>query len=86
MEHSLCLEKNRTTDAEPPASRFPLLPAAGYRNDSSLNNAGSNGNYWSSSLNTNNPNNAYNLNFNSDNVDWNNNNRYIGFTVRPVCQ
>ena len=63
-----------------------FLPAAGYRYDSSLNNAGSNGNYWSSSLNTNNPNNAYNLNFNSDNVDWNNNNRYYGFSVRPVCQ
>ena len=24
------------------------MPAAGYRNDTSLNNAGSNGNYWSS--------------------------------------
>ena len=23
MEHSLCLVKNRTTDAEPPTSRFP---------------------------------------------------------------
>lgn len=23
IEHSLCLEKNCTTDAEPPASRFP---------------------------------------------------------------
>ena len=45
---------------------------------------GSNGNYWSSSLNTDNPNNAYNLNFNSDNVNRNNNNRYNGFSVRPV--
>ncbi len=25
-----------------------LLPAAGYRNDTNLNNVGSNGNYWSS--------------------------------------
>lgn len=63
-----------------------FLPAAGYRNDSSLNNAGSNGNYWSSSLNTSNSNNAYELNFNSSNVDWNNNNRYYGQSVRAVLR
>ena len=62
------------------------LPAAGYMNEGTLNNAGSNGNYWSSSLNTDNPNNAYNVNFNSDNVDWNNNNRNNGQSVRPVCK
>ena len=62
-----------------------FLPAAGNRNDSELNNAGSNGNYWSSSLNTDNPNNAWNLNFNSDNYNMNNNNRNYGLTVRPVC-
>jgi retron-type reverse transcriptase len=61
-----------------------FLPAAGYRNDGSLNNAGSNGNYWSSSLNTDNPNNAWNLNFNSDNCNMNNNNRYYGQSVRAV--
>ena len=44
------------------------LPAAGYRNGTNLNNAGSNGNYWSSSLNTSNGNNAYELNFNSGNI------------------
>ena len=66
------------------ASRI-FLPAAGYRNNSNLNNAGSNGNYWSSSLNTNNSNNAYNVNFNSSNVNRNNNNRYNGQSVRPVC-
>lgn len=66
--------------------RFILifLPAAGYRNNGSLNNDGSNGNYWSSSLNESNPNNAYYLNFNSSNVDWNNNNRYNGQSVRAV--
>ena len=51
-----------------------FLPAAGNRNGTSLNNAGSNGNYWSSSPNPNNSDNAYNLNFNSGNYDWNNNN------------
>lgn len=65
--------------------RRDFLPAAGYRNDTDLNNAGSNGNYWSSSLNTDNPNNAWNVNFNSDNVNRNNNNRNNGQSVRPVC-
>ena len=63
-----------------------FLPAAGNRNDSSLNNAGSNGNYWSSSLNSSNTNNAWNLNFNSGNCNMNNNNRYNGQSVRAVCQ
>ena len=61
-----------------------FLPAAGNRNNSSLNNAGSNGNYWSRTLNESNPNNARNLNFNSGNINTNNNNRYNGFSVRPV--
>ena len=63
-----------------------VLPASGYRNGSNLNNQGSNGYYWSSTLNSNNRNNAYNLNFNSSNHNVNNNNnRYNGFPVRPVA-
>ena len=61
-----------------------IFPLAGYRNqsDGSLNNRGSNGNYWSSSPNGSN---AYNLNFNSSNVNpANNNNRANGLTVRCV--
>ena len=58
--------------------------AAGNRNGTSLNNAGSNGNYWSGTLNEDNSNNAWKLNFNSGNHNLNNNNRYNGFTVRPV--
>ena len=65
-------------------TRLIFLPAAGYRNNTSVNNQGSNGNYWSSSLNADNPNNAYNLNFNSSNANVNNNNRYNGYTVRAV--
>lgn len=61
------------------------VPAAGYRNGSSLNNAGENGNYWSSTPNSN-DNNAYNLNFNSGNYNVNNNNRYNGQSVRPVSE
>lgn len=62
------------------------LPAAGNRNGTEVNNRGSNGNYWSGTLNESNSNNAYNLNFNDDNWDWNNNNRNNGFTVRPVTE
>ena len=63
-----------------------MLPAAGNRNGTEFNNVGSNGNYWSSSLNTDNPNNAWNLNFNSTNGNMNNNNRNNGFSVRPVTE
>ena len=61
-----------------------FLPAAGYRNGTSINNLGTNGNYWSSTLNSDNPNNARRLNFNSGETNVNNNNRYNGFSVRPV--
>ena len=59
-----------------------IIPLAGNRDNSSaaLNNQGSNGNYWSSSPNGTN---AYNLNFNSSNVNpADNNNRANGFSVR----
>jgi uncharacterized protein (TIGR02145 family) len=62
-----------------------LNPAAGYRNNSNgqLYNVGSNGNYWSSSANS--DTNGYNLNFNSSNLNpANNNNRQNGNSVRCV--
>ena len=64
--------------------RLPqTLPAAGNRNGTSVNNAGSNGNYWSATHN--NANNAYNVNFNGSNFNPdNNNNRNNGFSVRLV--
>ena len=71
----------------PPASeegRPERVPCAGNGNGTSLNNAGSNGNYWSSVPNSDNNNNAWNLNFNSSNHDTNNNNRNNGQSVRPV--
>ncbi|MBO5013833.1 MAG: hypothetical protein J6C57_07310 [Paludibacteraceae bacterium] len=61
-----------------------FLPAAGYRNGSSLYYAGSYGDYWSSSL-TDSPSYAWYVFFNSGNVDRYGNNRYIGRSVRPVC-
>ena len=66
-------------------SLVEVFPAAGNCNNGSVNNVGSNGNYWSSSVNSSNVQNAYNLNFNSSNVNWqNNNNRHNGFAVRGV--
>lgn len=62
-----------------------FLPAAGNRWNENLNNDGSNGYYWSGTLNSGNENNAYNLNFNSNNWNWNNNNRNNGHSVRPVA-
>jgi hypothetical protein len=61
--------------------RYVLLPVAGNRNNSngSLNNVGSNGNYWSSTVSGTN---ARNLNFNSSNANMNSNNRANGFSVR----
>ena len=60
------------------------LPAAGYRNGTSLSNAGSYGYYWSSTPYSSNTNNAYNLYFYSSNHSMHHNNRYYGRSVRPV--
>ena len=64
---------------------FIFLPTAGYRYDSSLDNAGYSGDYWSSSLYTDNPNYAYELFIRSDHVGRSDNKRYYGQSVRPVC-
>ena len=50
-------------------------------NNGSLNNVGSNGNYWSSMVSGTN---ARNLNFNSSNANMNTNNRANGFSVRCI--
>ena len=57
---------------------------AGNYNGGSLNNAGTNGNWWASTANS--ATNQYNLNYNSDNDNWNvnNNNKYNGNSVRCV--
>ncbi len=61
--------------------RYVLLPVAGNRNNSngSLNNVGSNCNYWSSTVDGTN---SRNLNFNSSNANMNSNNRANGNSVR----
>lgn len=63
-----------------------FLPAAGYRDGSSLHYAGSYGHYWSSSLDTDSPNTAWNVLFNYADVNRSNNSRYYGHSVRPVCE
>ena len=60
-----------------------FLPAAGYRYNSYLNDAGSDGYYWSRSLCMDAVN-AYYLYFGSRDVDWSNDYRYYGLSVRPV--
>ena len=61
-----------------------FLPAAGYRNDTSLYGAGSKGNHWSRSLLTSNSYYANYLYFYSDNIVWHYSIRYYGQSVRPV--
>lgn len=68
------------------SSKFIFLPAAGYRYDGNLNSAGSDGDYWSSSLNTSGSRVACNLYFTSGIYIWRSGDRYCGRSVRPVCQ
>ena len=63
-----------------------FLPAAGCMYDSGLGSAGSDGNYWSSSLLTGSPNDAYGVYFDSGSMGWNYTSRFCGQSVRPVCQ
>ncbi|MEE1091414.1 MAG: hypothetical protein UH103_08320, partial [Paludibacteraceae bacterium] len=63
-----------------------FLPAAGCVYKGALSFAGSDGGYWSSSLDPDNLDRAYDVYFNSGYVDWSNYYRYYGLSVRPVCQ
>ena len=62
-----------------------FLPAAGYRDDSSLIGAGSYGIYWSSSLNTYYTSDAWYVYFYPSSVYRYYDYRYYGHSVRPVC-
>ena len=61
-----------------------FLPAAGYRGSDDLNNAGGNGFYWSSSLYTDGPLNAWGVYFCSANLYGGSLGRFCGRSVRPV--
>lgn len=62
-----------------------FLPAAGSRYNNSLDHTGNFGYDWSSSLYEDYSDDAYGLNFGSGYVDWYNNYRFLGLSVRPVC-
>ena len=61
-----------------------FLPAADFRVDDGLGHAGYYGNYWSSSLYTDDPSFAWIVYFDSDDVGRIYCNRYCGLSVRPV--
>ena len=61
-----------------------FLPVAGFRDGSFLVNVGSSGYYWSSSLYTGIPYNAWYVNFDSSNVYRSSHYRHLGFSVRSV--
>ena len=61
-----------------------FLPAAGYRDGDDLGSAGDIGYYWSSSLDTGYPNDAWGVYFISDYVSRDYGSRYYGQSVRPV--
>ncbi len=65
--------------------RSIFLPAAGYRNDTSLDGTGSSGKYWSSSLTSFLSCNAEDLSFGSDNYYVGSSPRKTAKSVRPVC-
>ena len=69
-----------------PNSNSIFLPAAGYRYGSFLNYAGSDGDYWSSSLDESNPSSAYYLYFNSGSYSWYYYRRFYGQSVRAVVR
>ena len=67
-----------------------FFPGAGYRDGAYLHIAGFDGNYWSSSLYTDNPSYAWYVQFVSDCVyvyDYDRyGSRYYGYSVRPVTE
>ena len=62
-----------------------FLPAAGYRYGTSSGNVGSDGYYWSSQVSSSYVLNAWFAYFRSGTRNFDFNNRYYGFSVRPVC-
>ena len=84
-------EGDKGTRGGTPSASYSLsdshifLPAAGYRDDTGLNRAGSFGGFWSASLFESRPNKARFCNFSSSLLGpTSSNNRDCGFSVRPV--
>ncbi len=66
------------------AAKYIFLPAAGYRGGTDVDDVGSHGFYWSSSLYSSSPYSAYLMYFGSGNVPQSSLDRFFGFSVRPV--
>ena len=58
-----------------------FIPANGWKIEGEVNEVGECGSYWSSSLDTGNPLNAWSYDFDSEAISWG---RFHGFGVRPV--
>lgn len=67
-----------------PNGKTIFLPMTGYRDGASINGRGSNGSYWSSSLDASNNDCAYYIDFHSDGKKDKSANRYLGCAIRPV--
>ena len=65
-------------------SKYIFIPAAGNCYDGSVDDVGSDGYVWSSSLDTSYPNTAWNLKFNADRLSTGYGGRYYGSSVRGV--
>lgn len=76
----------RKSDTGPCSGNSIFLPAAGYRSDGSLDNAGSQGVYWSSSLFEEDLELAREVNFRSSEVKRSRSGRYYGQSLRPVTE
>ncbi len=63
-----------------------FLPAAGIRGEYVFYNGGSYGDYWSSSLYTDDPGSAWLVYFNSSDVNRSSGDRYYGLSIRPVSE
>ena len=74
----------RKSDTGPCSGNSIFLPAAGCREDNDLYGAGSRGNYWSSSLDTDDLEDAWSVEFSSGKVFRIYDQRYFGMSIRPV--
>jgi uncharacterized protein (TIGR02145 family) len=67
------------------SSKVLFFPAAGFCYNGGVNNVGSYGYYWSSSVDSSDVQSAYDLRFRSSRVNWQYDySRYFGFAVRGV--